>query len=274
MTASRAILALLLWICVIPCSAFVDGRPVVRSLAKKPFDAKPLSSLLQRPQLQVRGGATALQASDYSGAARALFGNVIGPASMLVGGLVPLTFLATSLPGDRPIDKKLRKIYFLVSILSLANEFSAIIYATVASNKLVETVVPETASVFELLRTEYELPWVATNVHFMLGLLGFLSLVMMRAYTLFPAELNVASAGFAGSALLLMFNVVNRGVSEGDAAGRRFGRSMASLVVRYIGLLTKQLVEKGGVALAGSIVLGALSSVLAVHALFTEKGEK
>lgn len=223
--------------------------------------------------LPPRGGKTPspLNAvvADYSVAARVLFGNVIGPAAMLAGGLVPLGFLAAPLPGDKPLHKKLRCIYSLLAVLSLSNELLAIVYATVAANKLTETVAVPAASVFDLIQRDYELPWIATNVHFMFGLLGYLSMICLRAYTIFPKRLNTAAAGIAGASLLGMCSVVNRGVSSGDAHGKAFGSSILSLVTRYIILLAKQLKHTGGIMTIAGITLGLVSTALAVQAIFS-----
>ena len=225
--------------------------------------------------LTPRGGKTttsslnAAALADYSGAARVLFGNVIGPAAMLAGGLVPLGFLAAPLPGDRPLDKKLRSIYSLLAVLSLSNELMAIVYATVAANKLTETVIVPAASVFDLIQRDYELPWIATNVHFMFGLLGYLSMICLRAYAIFPKKLGTAAAGIAGASLFGMCSVVNRGVSSGDAHGKAFGRSVVSLLTRYVILLFKQLKSTGGIMSMAGIALGLVSMALAVQAMFS-----
>lgn len=229
------------------------------------------SSLL--PEL--RGGEkTSLRGSaDYSDAARLLFGNIINPAALLSGGLVPLGFLAKPPPGDKPWQKKMRCIYFLLSVLSLANELMAIMYATVASNKLTETVTAPAESVFALIKRDYELPWVATNVHFMFGLIGFIAMIMVRVLTIYPKPLNSAAAGLAGAAALAMCGVLNTGVSEGDGRGDAFGGNMLSLVARYVILLVKQLHAKKGIFATASLVLAVVSSVLAVRSLLAPESQ-
>ena len=82
------------------------------------------------------------------------------------------------------------------------HELLAIMYATVATNKLTEVASAPAASVFALIKRDYELPWVATNVHFMLGLFGFCSMVMLRALCIFPGTRNSSAAGLAFSALV------------------------------------------------------------------------
>ena len=228
---------------------------------------------LLRPEL--RGGdKTSLRGSaDYSDAARVLFGNIISPAAMLTGGLVPLGFLAEPPPGDKPWQKKIRCIYFLLSVLSLANELMAIMYATVASNKLTETVTAPAESVFALIKRDYELPWVATNVHFMFGLIGFIAMIMVRALTIYPKSLNSAAAGLAGAAALAMCSVLNVGVSEGDGHGDALGGNMLSLVARYVVLLVKQLRAKKGIIATASIVLAFVSSVRAVRNLLAPESQ-
>ena len=179
---------------------------------------------------------------------------------MLAGGLVPLSFLAPQLPDDTKLQKKLRCMYNIISVLSLASELMCIVYATVASNKLVETAVAPAKSVFELIQRDYELSWIATNVHFMLGLMGFLTMVGLRAYMLFPAKLNTAASGMAVASLLAMISVVNKGVSRGDGKGHALASSLVSLNLRYGVLLMKQIKQSGGVLAVVAIVMGTYFS--------------
>lgn len=201
---------------------------------------------------------------DFSGAASSLFGNLIGPASMIAGGLVPLGFLAEKISGDGKNKNRLQTIYFLIAVFSLANELMAIMYATVASNKLTETVVAPAASVFALLQRDYELSWIGTNVHFMTGLFGFMAMIGIRAYAFLPKSIHLPAAGIAGSFFLAMLSVVNRGIAEGNRQGQVFGCSIFSLMMRYVGLLFNQSFTRGHplAILAGILGLGSTAWVL------------
>lgn len=213
-----------------------------------------------RRGLLIRGGD-----ADYSGDARSLFANLITPSTMLAGSLVPLGFLAPPLPSNKPYDKRLKKAYSLIAILSLCNVAAAVIYATVASNKLTEIVPAPAPSVFALIQRDYALPWIATNVHFLCGLFGFMGLIGLRAVAVFPSHLNKASAGIALSALLGMFSIVNRGVSAGDGEGHVFGSSIWTLATRYVVLLAKRTKASKGIMATTSIVLGIASVAFAIH---------
>ena len=186
---------------------------------------------------------------------------------MIAGGMVPLGFLAPPLPGKTKNERRLRSLYFMISVLSLANELMAIIYATVAANKLTETVVAPTASVFALLQRDYELPWVATNVHFIYGLLGFITMIAIRAYTLSPTIIGRACAGIAASFLLGMFSIVNRGIAEGNRDGRIFGTSILTLTLRYMTLLFRQIRTSGGSMAVVAMILGFSSFAMALTAI-------
>ena len=119
----------------------VVGRP---SLLTKHKHWQPNEQVL----LHIRGGGDQFlkaSGSDYSEAARVLFSNMIGPASMLTGGLVPLGFLADPLPVENDNNKKTQKwkkkarcLYQALAVTSLLNNLVAIMYATVATNKLTE----------------------------------------------------------------------------------------------------------------------------------------
>ena len=131
-------------------------------------------------------------------------------------------------------------------------------FATVATNKLTEIASAPAESVFALIKRDYELQWIGTNVHFMLGLLGFGSMIMIRALTIFPVPLNTASAGLGLSGLLAMLSIVNEGVSKGDGRGHQLGGNVVSLLCRYVGLVVKATYSK-------RTVLGGISFVLAIY---------
>ena len=206
--------------------------------------------------------------ADYSAAAKALFGNVMSPAAMLTGGLVPLGFLAEPMPDDgKPWKKKANRLYMVLSVASLANELMAIMYATVASNKLTEAAVRPATSVFALIKRDYELPWIGTNLHFMLGMMGFVGMIMLRALCLFPVSFNSATAGLAFSALLGMMSIVNVGISEGDGRGKKLGGNLVTLGFRYVSLLVKEIHAKKTVMGALSLTLFTIYAVLTVKSL-------
>jgi len=266
MTMRAAVLRALLCMPIVgvtSCHVFVPESIIERRHpGAKPKQTIPVSLAARRPELFIRGGD-----ADYRGEAQGLFGNLIGPATFLAGSLVPLGFLAPPLPGRKTCHKRIRYAYSLLAVFSLCNEASAIVYATVASNKLTEIASAPAASVFDLIKRDYELSWIATNVHFLFGLFGFLSMIGVRALMCFPAQLNKATAGIAVSALLGMCSVVNRGVVAGDGSGHMYGNSILTLVTRYIVLLVNQVQKSGGILAMASISLGVVSLALALHAV-------
>jgi len=238
--------------------------------------------------LKIRGGDASSSpspllmagASDYSEAAKALFGNIVGPASMLTGGLVPLGFLAEPLPVDadnekaRAWKKKARCLYMALAVASLVNELVAIMYATVACNKLTEVASRPAVSVFALIKRDYELSWIATNVHFMLGLFGFCAMITLRALCIYPKLLNTSTAGLAFSAFLGMVSIVNVGVSEGDGRGHALGGNVVSLGIRYLTLLLKAFYEKKTVMGMVSFGLFCYSAVRTIQNLMNPESRK
>ena len=207
-------------------------------------------------------GATGVVNSAAATAACTNFGNIIGTAAMLTVGLVPLGFLAGPLPDHTPLFQKLQCVYYFLSIASLANELLAIMYASVASKKLAEVAVaPALAfSAADLIQHDYELHWLGSQIHFMGGLLGFIGMVLIRAYTLFPPPLNQAAAGLGGAALLGMVSIANAGVAaDGDGRGHIFGGNLATLTIRYLWLQVKNVWQKKGLVALAALVLGLAS---------------
>lgn len=234
----------LLALCLAPSLGFIREASLASPLQGN-ISVNNKKSKQHSPNANVRGGAEPLAAlADYSGAAKALFGNLLGPASMLAGGLVPLGFLAAPIAEDgTKWKRKAKLLYMTIAVGSLVHELLAIMYATVATNKLVEVVAPPTRSVFELIQRDYEMEWLAVNVNFMMGLLGFCSLITLRALCLYPGPINVSSAGLALSGLVGMVSIVNAGVATGDGQGHNLGCNIVSLGARYLTLLSRNILK-------------------------------
>ena len=121
----------------------------------------------------------------------------------------------------------------------------------------------------------------ATNAHFVGGLGGFLFLIGTRMY--FHVEkdlLGKSLVGIAGSALMLMISIVNRGVAEGSGVkGEAFGSSVLDLWTTYSRLLLKRaakaetfsILEIGSVALLIWSLQGAVRSI--VNVAHEDKGK-
>ena len=216
-----------------------------------------------------------------------VFGNVILAAVLLVaGGLVPLGFLAAPLPEDTPLRHKLKSVYSIISVASLQSELLAIVYATVASKKLVEqhqqraaksAAPPATAaaasSVYELIqqRDEYELAWVGCHVHFLGGLLGYGIMILIRSYVLLPPPLHNIAGGMCIAALLTMISVVNTNAGiappRGDDGDALLGNNLLSLGLRYLWLLVRNVFRTGGLVALSALLLGVASLGSAVYFL-------
>lgn len=260
-----------------PSSMYPSKRPVLTTLnppaveLPKPPPAQPY----RRSELQVdligvsRKQRSTVGASDYSEAARILFGGFITPAAILVAGLIPLSFFADPLPDNTPIRKKLGCLYYFLAVTSLTNELLAIMYATVARNRLTETAGAPATSVFTLISRDLELSWIGTNVHFISGLLGFVGMILIRAHELFPPDLNLEAAGMGAAALLAMVSVGNVGVAEAVGRKHAWNGNLLSLYVRYVVLIAKHLFYNGGVVALAAFALALVSSVSAMLTLLS-----
>lgn len=196
------------------------------------------------------------------------------PASIIAGAIVPLGFLAPiqlkSEPGDTSTEKRVRKLYYLLSTITLATELIAVMWATVATNGLTERTIAPSLSVWHLLNRDFELEWAAVNTHFVVGMLGFLGMIGTRAY--FMAQkglLGKSVLGLALSGLALMVSIVNRGVAAGGGESIGYGSNVLSLgkcyatllIGRAIRLKTFGPVELFSVTLFSVSLLGALKAV-------------
>ncbi len=187
--------------------------------------------------------STASSLKDFSGAASGLFNNMRTPAALIAGATVPLGILsAPPLQDDEsPKSKLLKKANFLLAISSLLSEVLAVTYSTVAINKLAEVKFHPTSSVSELIAENFELAWIGTNVHFLLGMFGFGLLVGSKGYFVYGKDVGKISGCLSLAVFLQCTSVVNRGISMGhgdvDNIGFRFAGNLWSLTLKYIWLV-------------------------------------
>lgn len=184
--------------------------------------------------------------SDYAPATAALFNNMKVPASIIGGAMVPMGFAAPLKfehdADDGPFAIFLRRSYPFAAVLSLCSELIAVMWATIAVNQLTETKVEMASSVWDLIQRDFEIPWVATNAHFVIGMLGFMWVICSKAYFLAnKGSLGASAAGLAASGMLLITSIVNRGVAAGGGTdGAQFGSSVLALFHTYARLFLKR----------------------------------
>ena len=175
-----------------------------------------------------------------------LFGNMNFPASIIAGAIIPLGYVAPlsieSEPGDSIWEKRARRMYQVLSVVTLTTELLAVMWATVAANQLTENTFLPANSVWHLIRRDFELEWAAVNAHFVVGMFGFLGMIGTRAYFIAKrGALGKSSLGVALSGLALMVSIVNRGVAAGGGTtGMRFGGTVLALGKRYATLLVSR----------------------------------
>ena len=232
--------------------------------------------------------AVASLLSDYSPAASALFNNMKLPAAVVTAGMISLGF-ATSfpvLPEDTPSRQysskirdrcdSLRRLHVVVALISVTSELIVVMWAAVQVNQLTERAYLPTASVWELIERDADLAWSAVNSHFVLGIIGFVTMLALRAYVMLLAAeassalMTAASTGTA-AALCLMISIVNRGVQAGGGEGVGYGRTILDLLVHYVALLFRCATdgESPGPLELSAIVFEVTSLLFAMQVLIT-----
>jgi hypothetical protein len=187
---------------------------------------------------------------DYAPATASLFNNMKVPASIIGGAMVGIGFAAPLKfepeVDDGPFAIFLRRSYPFAAVLSLCSELIAVMWATVAVNQLTETKVEMASSVWDLIQRDFEIPWVATNAHFVLGMLGFMWVICSKAYFLAnKGALGASAAGLAWSSMLLITSIVNRGIAAGGGDGaHNYGSSVLALFKTYSSLFFKRAFAK------------------------------
>jgi len=172
---------------------------------------------------------------------------------------VPLGFLgAPSVEsGDSRVTKALKKAYLIIALVSLCGEITAIIYSTVAINKLAETTSAPTSSVVELLQRDCELKWLGSNVGFLGGLFGFLMLLGLKTWFAHGERLGRVGACVAAAALTHSCSIVNKGIAQGDGEEWRLAANFFGLTARYLSLLFADAFRTRGPLQLASLLFAA-----------------
>lgn len=185
---------------------------------------------------------------DYSSAAAGLFNNMRTPALLVGGAIVPVGLLAApQLDKGKDTSQKefYKELYVMVAVISLLNEILAVTYSTIEVNKLAEIKsAPMTEGVDALIAHDHELAWLGTNIHFLVGLIGFGLLVGAKPYFLYGKSVGDITACWALAAILQSVSIVNRGIALGDGSGEntgKFASNLFTLTLRYLQLLSLQL---------------------------------
>jgi hypothetical protein len=204
--------------------------------------------------------------TDHSAAAVGLFNNMRVPAALIAGSLVPIGILSPPQihENDSPITRMAKKANLLLAIISLMNEILAVTYSSIAINKLVEISSPGTSGVAELIAQTHLLAWVGTNVHFLLGLIGFSIVTGSKAYfSGFGTAVGRAAMGWSVAVFLQIVSVINRGISMDESA--KFASSFHTLIFKYFKLLLQE--TRGGIFASAAFVVGIYSVVATFQAL-------
>ena len=215
---------------------------------------------------------------DHSGAAMGLFNNMRTPAALLCGSLVPLGILGA--PRIEKYDTKavvfMKTANIILGVTSLLSEVLAVIYSSIAINKLSEVQAPLTRGCAELIAKHYELAWIGTNVHFLIGLFGFGLIVGSHAFISDGSKIGKITIGWAVAAFLHALSIVNQGIAMGHNLGRdtsaKFASNFGSLIWRYLKLVVRS--SKGGVLSVGALVVATYSLVETARLLFLSEKDQ
>jgi len=232
--------------------------------------------------------------ADYAPAATSLFNNMKLPAAVVTAGMISLGF-ATSfpeLPRETPANIKayppelrdrcesLRRLHIVVALIAVTSELIVVMWSAVEVNQLTEKRFDLAASVWDLVQRDCDLAWSAVNSHFVLGIIGFVTMLILRSYVMLlaaeaSAALMTAALTGTGAALCLMISIVNRGVESGGGNGQRYGNTILDLFQHYAVLLFQASVDDvspGPLQLA-AIVLEITSLVFMANVLLFQNGK-
>jgi hypothetical protein len=210
----------------------------------------------------------ALVLKDHSAAAVGLFNNMRTPAALIGGALVPLGILnaAPVAKDDSKRTKLFKRAYILLGVASLLSEILAVTYSTIAINKLVEVAHAPTAGVVALIANHHELAWIGTNIHFLLGMMGFGLIVGAKASLVFGNPTGQIAGLWSMAAFMQALSVVNRGIAQSP-----FGSNMFTLTLRYGSLL---LANATGVMSTSAVAVFLYSLFLLAKAIVKDRSSE
>jgi len=204
----------------------------------------PVQALLATSSSNVVGAL-----GDYSAEAAGLFNNMRTPAALIGGALVPIGILnaPTIQEHDSKRMKLLKKINIVIGVASLLSEILAVVYSSIAINKIAEVAQPQTTGVAQLIAEKHELAWLGTNIHFLLGMLGFSLIVGSKSFFAIGASMGRVTISWSIATFLQALAIVNRGIAlgSGNEVKSRFASNFGILIVKYISYAYKA--SRGGV---------------------------
>eukprot|EP00588_Corethron_pennatum_P003952 CAMPEP_0194291160 /NCGR_PEP_ID=MMETSP0169-20130528/42873_1 /TAXON_ID=218684 /ORGANISM="Corethron pennatum, Strain L29A3" /LENGTH=400 /DNA_ID=CAMNT_0039038963 /DNA_START=165 /DNA_END=1368 /DNA_ORIENTATION=+ len=227
--------------------------------------------------------------SDYAPEAFALFNNMKLPAGVLTAGMIAIGFATRfpELPRDTP-DRvyspeirsrcdQLDRLHIVVALISVTSELIVVLWSAVSVNQLTERTFAPAYSVWDLIRRDCDLPWSGINSHFIIGIIGFITMLWLRAYVMLLTAkasrflMGAASSG-TGAALCLCVSIVNRGVEAGGGGGNRYGSTILDLFQHYIELLLQFSIDldSPGPLQLSAVVLESTSLFCLLAVLLTE----
>ena len=232
--------------------------------------------------------------ADYAPLATSLFNNMKLPAAVVTAGMISLGFATgfPELPRESPTNQRayppelrarcesLKRLHIVVALIAVTSELIVVMWAAVEVNQLTEKKFAYAASVWDLIQRDCDLAWSAVNSHFVLGIIGFVTMLALRAYVMLLAAeasaalMTAASTGTA-AALCLMISIVNRGVESGGGGDQRYGNSIFDLFQHYAVLLFQAAtneVSPGPLQLA-AIALEIVSLVFMANVLVFQNGK-
>lgn len=144
----------------------------------------------------VRATPSSLPAvAQFAPEAASLFGNMITPASIMAGALVPIGFTAglgfdSSSSSESKFARTLRHLFPYCCVAGFTSQLMAVMWAVVSVNQLTENKPALAQSVWELLQRDYAMEWAAVNGHFVVGLLLFMWIIATKGECAVSTSVN------------------------------------------------------------------------------------
>lgn len=274
----------------------------ISSSSNKQPSASSITQLSAYPSLFIATTAVTEAAveqfvlADYAPAATSLFNNMKLPAAVVTAGMISLGFATgfPDLPRETAINKDffppyirkrceaLRRLHIVVALIAVTSELIVVLFAAVEVNQLTERHYAPAYSVWDLIQRDCDLAWSAVNSHFILGIIGFVTMLALRAYVMLlsaQASNTLMTAASTGTtaALCLMISIVNRGVESGGGNQvDRYGNTILDLFQHYAMLLAQAATNEAspGPLQLSAIVLETISLLCMLNVLLFQNGKK
>ena len=174
--------------------------------------------------LTTRGGSddaadSEKEQRDHSGQVSSLFGNLRIPAALFAGASAGSAFAMPLTATDGLNFGITKRLYALLMVGSLSAQIIVIVVSTMAMGALSTRPQQLTRSTQDLLDSSYNFEWITTKLHFLMGILLFVTASGLRAWVSISCSVFAkAAVGLIASSTIFCLAVIDERERENNSS--------------------------------------------------------